>query len=151
MALLKIEVGDGCHWSRKIGVLPMLLDSVTRGTKVGMVTAGPATIALGLLVTWSVIYDSELFDKIKRGGMMPFNKMGMHPTRGRVYGRLEASEASMVFTAPAAVFSCGLFVWFVAFLSKRLMADKHGALTCNKSTHPSIRRNEVLGMHEMRR
>ena len=67
----------------------MLSDSVTRGTKVGMVTAGPATIALGLLVTWSVISDTDLFDKVKRGGMMPFNKMCMHPTR---IGRSETAE-----------------------------------------------------------
>ena len=47
-------------------MLQMLSDSVTRGTKVGMVTAGPAMIALGLLVTWSVISDPDLFDKVKR-------------------------------------------------------------------------------------
>ena len=129
----------------------MLLDSVTRGTKVVRVTAGPATIALGLLVTWSVISNPDLFDKVKRCGMMPLNKMCMPSTRGRGYGQLEAAEASMALTAPVAVLSCGLFAWFIAFLSNRVMAAKHGALTCYKSTHSSMVRNEVFGMHKMRR
>ena len=67
----------------------MLWDSATRGVKVNMAIAGPAIVALGLIVAGSAIYGSEKFDRIVRGGMKCSTKMGMAPTRRGNDGRLQ--------------------------------------------------------------
>ena len=57
-----------------------------------MATAGPAIVALALIVAWSGIYHSEKFDTSERGGMKCFTKRAMAAPRRGAFGHIEAYE-----------------------------------------------------------